>query len=217
MSRPLEHIPRTKTARAATAFAAYALAAQLLGCQTKGVFGEPELSLERMIHQNKYLAYDEHPLFVDHRAMRPPPQGTVPRGALLGHLDVTHGLDGDDYVRHVPVPITRALLDRGRQRFETHCGACHGLLGDGDSVVAKQMLLVPPPNLLEDRIRSYPPGRVYRVVREGFGLMPSYAADLSIEERWAVVAYLLVLQRSQGVNLGALPPELRGEAQQVLR
>lgn len=192
------------------------VAIALGGCDTRGVLATPELSLERMLNQNKYEAFDENPFFVDQRAMRPPPKGTVPRDAIVGRLDLTHGVSEDGYVSHVPVPVTRALMLRGRRRFEVMCGPCHGNLGDGDSVVARQMMLVLPPDLTSDRIRAYPSGRIYRVIREGFGVMPGYEAELSVEDRWAVVAYLRALQLSQRARLDALPPALVDEARKVL-
>ncbi len=93
-----------------------------------------------------------------------------------------------------------------------YCAACHGLAGDGDSPVARNMALRKPPSLHEPRIRALPAGRLYAVVRDGYGLMPSYAEELSVGERWAVVAYVRALQLSQGARLAELPPELRSEA-----
>ncbi|MCK6547749.1 DUF3341 domain-containing protein [Myxococcota bacterium] len=197
---------------------ALVLAASLLGgCDTRGVVATPELSLERMLRQNKYEAFDENPFFVDQRAMRPPPKGTVPRDAIVGRLDLTHGISGSSYVARVPMPVTRELMRKGRRRFEVMCAPCHGHLGDGDSVVARQMMLVLPPDLTSDRIRAYPPGRIYRVIREGFGVMPGYEAELSVEDRWAVVAYLGALQLSQRARLDELPPALAEEAKKVLQ
>jgi mono/diheme cytochrome c family protein len=104
----------------------------------------------------------------------------------------------------------------GRTRFEIHCAICHGLVGDGVSLVATQMSLRPPPNL--HQLRNPGPGHVFQVVSEGFGLMPPYAAQLTPRERWAVVAYLQALQRSQAGTLADAPPDiqqkLRAEAGQ---
>src|SRR5439155_662065 len=81
------------------------------------------------------------------------------------------------------------------------------LLGAACSLVATQMALRPPPNLHE--LRNVGPGHVFQVVTEGYGLMPSYAAQLTPHERWAVVAYLLALRRSQKATLADAPPDIQ--------
>ena len=111
------------------------------------------------------------------------------------------------YVKTVPIPVTRKLLDLGRKRYDITCGTCHGPLGDGDSIVARQMSLRPPPSL--HRYATKPAGYIYEVATKGFGMMASYAAELTVEERWAVVAYIRALQLSQGTPAAELPPAVR--------
>jgi mono/diheme cytochrome c family protein len=106
-----------------------------------------------------------------------------------------------------PVPVTAALLARGRARFDTFCAACHGVLGDGESQVALNMSMRRPPSL--HQYRDVADGYIFRVISSGFGLMPSYAAALPVEDRWAVVAYVRALQLSQHATLDQLPPEAR--------
>lgn len=202
--------------------------AALAGCQRE----EEEVPAvswdwERMTEQRRYDAYEATDLFADGTVMRPPPEGTVPRERVLGPPEVVYGLAeapavetvaaGAATPRHprpvdrVPIPLTRELLEAGRHRFEIFCAACHGRSGDGTSPVAEAMELRAPPSLLSPRVRELPDGAVYRVIREGYGLMPSYAADLGVEERWAVVAYLRALQWSQGVPADELPDAMRRE------
>lgn len=188
----------------------------LAGCEWDGIWWVPEPSLERMIDQPKKDAYEHSDAFEDHRAMRPPPEGTVARDDGDGDPVVEYGVRDGRYVEEVPIEVTERLLERGRDRFTIFCATCHGDLGDGNSPVARNMDLVKPVNLLQPRIRAYPPGRVYRVVREGFGVMPSYRAELVTRDRWAVVAYLQALQLRAGVALDALPPELQQEAKEAL-
>jgi mono/diheme cytochrome c family protein len=116
------------------------------------------------------------------------------------------------YASKIPIPLTPELLAVGRKRYDITCGTCHGPLGDGNSIVAKQMSLRPPPSLHLYVNRA--PGYIFQVITHGFGLMASYAAELSIEERWAVVAYVRALQVSQNVPVGALPPEARRQLEQ---
>ena len=103
------------------------------------------------------------------------------------------------------------MLQTGRKRFEIICATCHGLVGDGRSLVARNMSLRPPPSLHD--YASRPDGYIYQVITRGFGLMPSYSAELPVEERWAVVAYVRALQLSQRSNLAASPPAVRARLQ----
>ena len=111
-----------------------------------------------------------------------------------------------------PLPPDAKALARGRARFEVTCAVCHGLLGDGESQVALNMSLRRPPSL--HAFRDVPDGHVFRVISEGFGLMPSYAAELRIEDRWAVVAYVRALQLSQYATVDQVPPDARRQLEQ---
>jgi mono/diheme cytochrome c family protein len=144
--------------------------------------------------------------------MRSPPPGTVARGRdHVGDRVIATGQDENEDAKRVPLPLTRALLENGRARFDEICATCHGVLGDGVSVVAEKMRLRKPPSLFEARISQQAPGRVFRTISQGFGLMPSYAAALSIDERWAVVAYIEALRLSQAAPVAELSPALRAE------
>lgn len=180
-----------------------ALAASVLGCQ---------LDLERMLDQHKPKPYAASPFFEDGRAMRVPPPDTVPVARVTGAPWLTSGQSGGVYASRVPLPVDAALLSRGEDRFRIFCSACHGPLGDGASPVAENMTLRKPPSLYEPRIRALSPGRLYRVISEGYGLMPAYADPLSIRDRWAVVAFLGALWLSQDVALAELPEDLQEEA-----
>jgi hypothetical protein len=130
--------------------------------------------------------------------VRTPPPRAIPTNEIVDPR-IAEGLEGDGFVRDVPFPVTRPLLERGRDRFEIYCAACHGVLGNGDTVVADRMALRRPRSLLEDEVRKEPAGEIYSVIVHGYGLMTSYAAQLPVEDRWAVVAYLRALQVSQSV------------------
>jgi mono/diheme cytochrome c family protein len=157
--------------------------------------------------ENKRKAYQASELFADGLAMRHPPAGTVAyRSALDPVIATGLGQDGKP-VADAPLEITAATLARGRAKFEVHCAVCHGLLGDGESQVALNMSLRKPPSL--HAYRDVPDGHIFRVVTHGFGLMPSYANELTVEDRWAVVAYVRALQLSQHATLDQLPPEAR--------
>ncbi|HVV17266.1 MAG TPA: cytochrome c [Polyangia bacterium] len=183
------------------------------GCE--GVLPEPDF--ERMQYQRGYRPFGESAHFADGRIMQPPPAGTIARGETLGQPALTRGvLPSGRYAAEIPVPLTRALLERGRERFDIFCAPCHGVRGDGTSMVASNMTLRRPPSLLEAPVPSFPPGRVFEVASAGYGLMPAYDSHLDVSDRWAVVAYVRALQRSQSVALADLPAGARARAEAAL-
>lgn len=163
--------------------------------------------LDPMQQQQKYKAYQPSEYYEDGLAMRQPPAGTVPYRSLVDPAVGTGlGPDGKPLATS-PLPVTAAALARGRNRFDIFCAACHGVLGDGESQVALNMSLRKPPSL--HQFRDLADGYIYQVISEGFGLMPSYAAELSVQDRWAVVAYVRALQLSQHAAMEQVPPEAR--------
>ncbi len=182
-----------------------ALLAALCACQ----------ALDPMQWQQKYKPYRGTVFFADGVSMLAPPPGTVPYGGTVEPA-VASGLGPDGkFLLASPLPPSRPLIETGRRKFEQTCAICHGLLGDGNSMVAKNMSLRPPPSV--HLKRSFPDGYFFQVVTNGFGLMPSYAAELTPEERWAVVAYVRALQLSQNTRIDRLPAEERQRLQEERR
>jgi mono/diheme cytochrome c family protein len=179
----------------------------LLGWVFLGACGETTL-LDPMERQPKFRAFAANAQFEDGRAMRRPPAGTVPRERQTQRPEITLGKDkyGQE-VAAFPVAVTRELMDRGRKKFEIHCAVCHGLLGDGVSPVATQMSLRPPPDL--HKLHNVGPGHLFQVISAGYGLMASYAAELTAQDRWAVIAYVHALRRSQAATLAEAPPDIQ--------
>jgi mono/diheme cytochrome c family protein len=165
--------------------------------------------------QTRVQAYAASDFYEDGLAMRDPPAGTVPRERVVLNTALstgkTTGPTGEVFVGAIPVKVDRTLIQLGRKRFEITCATCHGPVGDGDSIVARQMALRPPPSLHLYTDRA--PGYIYEVITHGFGLMASYAAELDVHERWAVVAYVKALQLSQATPLDRLSPEERAKVQ----
>jgi mono/diheme cytochrome c family protein len=150
--------------------------------------GGPTPDWSRMITQPKVLPFGEV-------AMREPPRGTI-----------THGwAPAAPATAAIPVPITRALLERGRERFAITCAACHGVRGDGDSPVAHAMQRRRPPSFTDPRLVALTPGRMFEIVTDGYGYMPSYATLLAEPDRWAVIAYVRTLQIAGGARLAEEP------------
>jgi mono/diheme cytochrome c family protein len=176
-----------------------------------------------MAAQDRYAPYDESHFFDDGRAMREPPAFTRPRERYEGAPVLRTGRLNGELVRSLPFPATRDILLRGEGRFRVYCATCHGLLGRGDSPVARNMPLRPPPSLIWHRPHASPegalrvdaehdhfaPGFVFQVITHGYGFMPSYANELSIPDRWAVIAYLEALRLSQRMTIAELPADVR--------
>jgi mono/diheme cytochrome c family protein len=174
------------------------------------------LDFERMRDQPQYRPYERSSFFDDRKTMRELPEGTVPVGADDGLAGIDREATGSAPAAETSIAITRELIERGRRRYDVFCAACHGIAGTGDSPVAENMALRKPPSLVGERVRQMPVGRIYQVIAEGYGLMPSYAHALTIEERWGVVAYVRALQLSQAVELKRLPPQMQAEAAKAL-
>ena len=104
-----------------------------------------------------------------------------------------------------PFPIDRAALDRGEERFNIYCSVCHGRLGDGQGMIAKRGYKQPP-TYHQDRLRQAPVGYIFDVITNGFGAMPDYAAQISVDDRWKIIAYVRALQLSQQGTTADVPP-----------
>ncbi len=170
-----------------------------------------------MDNQPKFKTQARNPLFADRRAMRPPVAGAVPRGATLGDAVLTAGKVADDWVETIPVEINRELLDRGRERYDIYCSPCHGLAGFGDGMVAKRAdeLLegtwTPPTSFHSELLRTRPVGHIFNTISNGIRNMPAYGPQIPVDDRWAIVAYVRALQRSQNATVDDVPPDYRAQ------
>ena len=156
----------------------------------------------------RYEAFERSEFFGDERSMRPQVEGTVARGQLREDQALFAGKTGAAFVARVPMAVTPALVQRGRQRYEIFCAPCHGVAGRGDGIVVRRGFRAPT-SFHVDRLRAQPDGYYYDVITNGFGNMPDYAAQVPVADRWAIVAYLRALQLSQHASFAALPPELQ--------
>jgi mono/diheme cytochrome c family protein len=162
-----------------------------------------------MYDQPRYKALGRSRFFADQRQARPPVEGTVARGMLRADSKLFAGKDGNTLVADLPLPVTRALLDRGRQRFDIYCAPCHDRTGSGNGMVVQRGYR-PPPSFHIERLRSQPVGHFFDVITNGFGAMPDYASQIGAEDRWAIIAYIRALQLSQAAVLSDVPPDAMG-------
>src|SRR5215469_2119400 len=151
-----------------------------------------------------------------------PVAGTIPRsspiqtasGPVYPYEDspVNTGLipGTTNFVANNPLPITASLLKRGQQRFTINCSPCHGQLGDGNGITKKIGAMVTVANLHDKRIVEMADGELFFVISNGRNLMGSYGANVVVQDRWAIIAYLRALQLSQLASIDDVPDQLRG-------
>jgi Cytochrome C oxidase, cbb3-type, subunit III len=161
-----------------------------------------------MHDQPRYKPLAESAFFADGRASRPLVPGTVARGHLDDDALLTTGVFKGKLAEVFPFPVTRAVLERGRERFDIYCSPCHDRVGDGNGMIV-QRGFKRPPSLHEERLRVIPVGRFFDVITNGFASMPSYAAQIPPRDRWAIAAYIRALQLSQHTVLAEWPPAVR--------
>ncbi len=179
---------------------------------------EPRIHIiQDMDNQQKFKAQARNRLFADRRAMRPPVQGTVARETTDDPvLNQGVGPDGE-WVETIPVQMTMSLMERGRQRYDIFCSPCHGLSGYGDGMVAKRAealqegTWIPPTSMHADTVRGRPDGHIFNTITHGIRNMPAYGPQIPVADRWAIVAYVRALQRSQNAGIGDVPPELQAQ------
>ena len=174
--------------------------------------------IQDMAFQPKARAQSASPAFEDGRAMREPVAGTVAQGELREDDHLYRGrVGGDEWARSFPVEITDELMERGRQRYEIFCGACHGLDGSGEGMIHERAVAleqagwVPPTDLRSEPVRELTEGELFDVITNGVRTMPAFRSQASAEDRWAIVLYLRALQRSGHAPADALPDELRAK------
>jgi hypothetical protein len=157
-----------------------------------------------MHDQPRYRIASASRFWADGRSVRPEVPGTVARGNLKGTDSpyYTGKVNGRD-IMEFPLPITREVIARGKDRFQIYCSPCHGLTGRGDGMVVTRGLKNPP-SYHSDALREQPVGHFFDVITNGSGAMFSYAARVPVPDRWAIIAYIRVLQQSQNVKLTAL-------------
>lgn len=157
-----------------------------------------------MHDQPKFRGNRGTSFYADKRSIRPVVEDTVARGQLrLDEKFYTGKEDGKPLV-DVPVPVTAALLSRGRERYDIFCSPCHDRAGMGLGTVVRRGLRRPN-SFHIDRLRESPAGYFYDVMSNGFGSMSDYSAQIEPGDRWAIVAYIRALQLSQRASLADVP------------
>jgi mono/diheme cytochrome c family protein len=167
------------------------------------------VDFERMRVQQRYDLYHTSRIFANGAVEQAPPLGTVARERANDTGSVGSGLTNGLAVTAIPMPVGPQTLALGEQKFAIHCAVCHGPAGFGGSLVASNMGPPRPPSLRTAAALGLPAGYIFSVATLGKGRMPSYAPQLSTDERWAVTAYVQQLQRTPPSGPAAVEDSLR--------
>jgi mono/diheme cytochrome c family protein len=200
----------------------------VLGFRGEKTTNEPWEIFPDMVRQMKVRAQSPLGFFADGRGPRMPINGTVPIGYEMPRPQTAGAAEmhpaafsvGTDYVdtgkmganwgTGIPVPVTPELLQRGQQRFNITCAMCHGATAAGNGIV-KQHGLATVVTLQDDRIRKMADGEIFNTITNGKNTMMAYGPTIMVADRWAIIAYLRALQKSQGATIADVPPEHRAD------
>ncbi len=161
-----------------------------------------------MQDQPKYKNLRGSDFFADGKSARDQEEGTIAQSQLRQDPHFFEGkVDGVDAVTF-PMKVDRPLLERGRERYDIFCAACHGRTGEGNGMVVQRGFPTPPSYHI-DRLKDAPAGYFYNVITNGFGRMYGYASEIEPRDRWAIVAYVRALQQSQNVDIKELTAKER--------
>jgi mono/diheme cytochrome c family protein len=198
--------------------------------------GSPLEIFPDMVRQMKVRAQAPLMFFADGRGSRLPVAGTVPIGyemprpetiatpAVAVEAPQSHprvafsagpdyyntGKMADRWGTGIPLEVTPDLMERGRQRFNITCAMCHGATATGNGIT-KQYGLATVVTLQDDRIRNMADGEIFNTITNGKNTMMAYGPNVTVSDRWAVIAYLRALQRSQNASIADVPEGHRAE------
>jgi mono/diheme cytochrome c family protein len=161
---------------------------------------------QAMYNQPKLDPLEASDFFADGLSARQPVPGTVARGQLRFDKHLYQGKVNGELATTLPVELSKGLLTRGQERYNIYCSPCHDRTGRGNGMVV-QRGLKQPPSFHEERLREVAIGHFFDVMTNGFGAMYSYASRISVEDRWAIAAYVRTLQFSQNAEFNQLPEE----------
>lgn len=168
-----------------------------------------------MRNQHKYRGFQPSSFFADGRSVRPAVPGTIPVGHLRSDTLLYTGKINGKLADVFPFAIDRAVLERGRDRFNIYCAPCHDFTGSGNGMIVQRGHKVPSSYHLQ-RLREAPAGYFYDVITNGFGNMYDYSYQLRPEDRWAVVAWIRTLQTAGRATLADVPPAERASLDQAV-
>lgn len=180
----------------------------LSGCFQGTPSDKPAIHLNpNMDDQQRYDPQEKSPFFADGRASRTTVEGTVARGEY--YEDDAYALGKDNrgnFVDRIPMKLTPEMMKRGQERYNIYCSPCHSKAGDGKGIVVKRGFL-PPPSFHQDKVRAFKDGYIFDVISKGVRNMPAYRKQIPIADRWAIIAYVRALQRTQNATIKDVPKD----------
>jgi mono/diheme cytochrome c family protein len=195
---------------------------------SRGTISErrPLMLVPDLDFQPRYGAQAPSPFFPDGRAMRTPPAGTIAYAGVDYESDAGSprqnaeflqadrryylGKQGGAWVTELPVKVDLPLLRRGQERYDIYCALCHGATGTGKGLMTEYGL-VAVASITDELHNLMPAGEFFDIMTNGKGRMLPMASQIKVPDRWAIVAYLRALSRSQNAGLNDVPPDRRGE------
>lgn len=184
----------------------------LSGCW-EGSHEDPPIHFQQnMDHQEKGEPQERNDFFADHRFMRKAPEGTVALGHLQEDDHLYRGVGTNGKVADALPPsltLDEPLLRRGEERYGIYCAPCHGDAGFGNGMATRKGggMTVAPANLHMPDLQPAPLGYFYRVITLGKGQMRPYAAQIPVDDRWAIAAWVRLLQVSHRASAGDIPAD----------
>lgn len=167
---------------------ALGLALGLAGCTRQGQFQPVS-----MWNNSRIKPLEPSPFGGDASSSLTLPKGVVARGQIWKGETLMSGRVNGELAEKFPIPITAAVVRRGQERFNVYCSPCHGRAGDGKGMIVERGFPAPPDYAIK-RLREAPVGHFFDVITNGYGVMYSYAARVTPEDRWAVISYIRALQ-----------------------
>jgi mono/diheme cytochrome c family protein len=153
----------------------------------------------------RYDPLEYSSVFPGNASAQPLVDGTVARSDDIDDTLRTTGKQNGQPSPVVPFAITKADMDRGQERYNIYCSPCHGRTGDGNGMVVQRGYRQAA-SYHQDRLRQAPPGYFFDVITNGFGAMPDYKAQIPIDDRWRIIAYIRALQLTQTGTTADVPP-----------
>jgi hypothetical protein len=182
--------------RTQSIFLCLAAAASLASCR------------QDMHDQPKYKPQRGSSFFADGRSNRPSVPGTIARGMLVEDELLHTGKENGEFSKVFPFEVTASVLARGQERYTIFCAPCHDATGFGNGIVVQRGMKQAASYHI-DRLRDAAPGYFFDVITHGFGAMYDYSDRIKVEDRWAIAAYIRVLQKAQSAKLADVPADKR--------
>jgi mono/diheme cytochrome c family protein len=162
---------------------------------------------DRLAHGAKIKPLDASEFFADGQSSRRPPAHSVAQNGLRLDSVLYAGRNADgSLATQFPWPVNEAVLARGRQQYLAICANCHAPDGYGQGIIVRRGFPQPPSYHIQ-RLLQAPVGHFYQVITHGYAAMYPYASIVDVNDRWAIIAYIRALQRSQHTTVADVPPD----------